>query len=333
MKPTFLLALVLALGMAGCRSGGSTQGASGRSPIVGIVFDKYGLSDRSINDSAEAGLLRAQKELHFVGRMVDSKSEADYAPNLQAMVDQGAILVIAVGKEMKGSLETIAKRNPRVKFVLVDALGTGSNIQSLVFADGDGGYIAGFVAGLMTKSNKIGFIGATETDDVRQSRVGYEAGARVANPSAQVLPAEYVGDWSTMEVGRVQAAKLYREGADVIFHDADRAGFGAISEARHLKKFIIASQSDQDFFAPKFVLVSIIKRADNAVCAAVKAAISGKFVSGSRYFDFSEEGLELSKMTNTKGVIGAKNLQKVREQLTLLREHKIQIPPATSERK
>ncbi len=303
---------------------GSTK--TGSSLVVGIVFDKYGLGDRGLNDNADAGLIKAQKELHFTGRMVDCKSEFDYAPNLDAMASQGADIVIGVGKSMNEAVAAAAKKHPGTKFILVDGILNFPNVQCLTFRDEQSAYLAGYLAGLVTKSKQLGFVAAVDSPEVEKIQYSFQAGALTANPKVQLLKPKFTNDWTAIDRVRIASTEFYKAGADIVFHDAGRGGFGAFVAAAAANKFAIGNESDQDYVAPGRVLTSSVKHADTAVFDVLKDAADGKFVAGTRVFELKNGGVGLSEMRYTKKGLDPAVLKKMAEVTDKLKDGKIEIP-------
>lgn len=324
MKIWIALTMTVVLGLAGCNSSSSTttttptsgekpaEGApSGKKLKVGMVFDTGGLGDKSFNDSANAGLERAKKELGIEAITVTSTSPSEYASNLGQLAAQGCDLVVAVGLGMNEAAGEIAPQHPNVKFAVVDGSAKGDNVRGLLFREEQGSFLAGYLAGLMTKSNKIGFVGGMEIPLIKKFEFGYRAGAMYANPNAVVLPAKYTMNWDSQDKGKSSAVALYSEGADIVFHAAGRAGLGVFKAAEEANKFAIGVDSDQDDQAKGLVLTSMIKRVDEAVFQTIKDIQDGKFTSGDKTYDLAVNGVGLSPMTYTKEKIGAANLEKI----------------------
>lgn len=331
---TGLAAVGLALVMAGCGSQSSTSETTG-SPApsgekklkVGIVFDSGGRGDKSFNDSAWAGLERAQKDLGVEPKPVESKSEKDYEGNLTALADGGCDMVVAVGINMETALKTVAPKYPNVKFAIVDGSGEGANVRSLRFKEEEGSFLAGYLAGLMTKTNKIGFVGGMEIPLIKRFQCGYEAGAKTANPACVLLPPKYTGDWNNNDLAKTAATVLFTEGgADIVYHAAGRAGLGVIAAAGEQKKYAIGVDSDQDYLAEGFVLTSMIKRVDEAVYQTIKDLQGGSFAAGEKVYDLAANGVGLSDMKFTKDKIGADNLKKLDEIKAKIVSGEIKVP-------
>jgi len=317
-------ALVAALLLVGCNGGGgdTAQGTtgggtgtpnSGKQLKVGLVFDSGGRGDKSFNDSAYAGLERAQKELGSEIKSIDSKSEKDYETNLTALADQGYDVVIAVGLGQQNALQTVAPKYPDIKFAIVDSVVEQPNVRSLVFSEEQGSFLAGYAAALASKTGKIGFVGGQSIPLIKKFEVGYTAGAKSANPNIQILPAKYTESWDDVSRGKASAKLLFDSGADVVYHAAGRCGLGVIDAAEDAGKFAIGVDSNQDGVKPGRVLTSMIKRVDEAVFQTISDIQNGKFEAGKKSYDLAAKGVGLTDFQYTKDVIGAENLKKLED--------------------
>lgn len=296
-------------------AGGATGAAGGGGDrlVVGIVFDSGGIGDKSFNDSANAGLERAKAELGIEARPVNSATERDYETNLRTLAEQGCDLVIAVGINMRSALEVVAPDFPDVKFALVDAEVDRPNVRSLKFKEEEGSFLVGYLAGLMTRTGKIGFVGGMQLDLIEKFRVGYVAGARTANQYVEVLPPKYTGDWNNVDKAKASALLLFSQGADIVYHAAGRAGLGVIDAARERGRYAIGVDSDQDGVAPGRVLTSMIKRVDVAVFETIRDLKEGRFTGGTKVYDLKGDGVGISPLTYTKDEVGPERLAKLEE--------------------
>jgi basic membrane protein A and related proteins len=326
-----LLSATLVVG-CGTPDGGTATGttgtsnAGGKTITIGVVFDSGGRGDRSFNDSAWEGVSRAQADFGIRERHVESKTEKDYVANLEAMAEQGLDLVIAVGINMTSALKEVAPRHPNVKFAIIDGDVTADNVRALKFKEEEGSFLAGYLAGLTTETGKIGFVGGQEIPLIRKFQVGYEAGARMANPNVQVLPAKYTGDWNNVDVAKTAANVLYSQGADIVYHAAGRAGLGVIRAAQEQNKYAIGVDSDQDHLAEGNVLTSMVKRVDVAVHQTIKDVIEGNFTAGEKVYDLQADGVGLSEMRFTREKIGEERLGRLNQVRERIASGDLQIP-------
>ncbi len=337
---TVLLSVVL-LGLAGCSSqsaGDSGNGQADSQAIgqpeklkVGIVFDSGGKNDKSFNASAWRGIERAQKEFGIEVKEVQSNSEKDYETNLSALADAGCKLIFSVGINTKTALEIVAPKYPDTKFAIIDNTLDLPNVRSLLFDEEQGSFLAGYLAGLMTKSNKLGFVGGQELDLIKKFFSGYAAGAYTANPAVEILPDKYTNDWNNADVAKTAAVALYTQGADIIYHAAGKAGMGVFNAAKESGKYAIGVDSDQDEIYPGTILTSMIKHVDEAVYSTIKELNEGKFTSGTKVYDLVGGGVGLSEMKFTKDAIGQANIDKIAQIAEKIKKGEIVVPKTKDE--
>ncbi len=335
----WVVAVLLLVGTAGCGSkkeepsGETGQAPGGKTLKVGIVFDSGGRGDKSFNDSAWAGIERAAKEFGIVEQAVESKSEKDYEGNLTAVADRGCDLVFAIGINMKTALEKVAPNYPDTKFAIVDAEVDAPNVRSLLFKEEEGSFLAGYLAGLVTKTKKIGFVGGMELDLIKKFFAGYAAGAKTADKGVEVLAPKYIGSWDNVDLAKTAAATLFGQGADIVYHAAGRAGQGVIDAAKQRGLYAIGVDSDQDALAKGFVLTSMIKRVDEAVYQTISDTIRGSFTPGAKVYDLKAKGVGLSPMTYTKDKVGESALAKVAEMEQKIVAGEVKVPATLDELK
>ena len=327
-------ALAACNGASGGSGGSSTTGttgatSAGKSVKVGIVFDSGGLGDKSFNDSAWAGVQRAEKELGISDsdvHKVESKSENEYESNQTQLADLGCDLIFAVGFSQGTALTSVAAKYPNIKFAIVDAEVKAPNVRSLLFSEEQGSYLAGYLAALVSKTGKIGFVGGMKEPLIEKFQAGYEAGAKAAKPTIEILPAKYTGSWDDTSIGKAEAQTLYSDGADVVYHAAGRCGLGVIQAAKEANKFVIGVDSDQDAQAPGNVLTSMVKHVDEAVFETIRDVQAGKFTPGAKRYDLAANGVGLTDFKYTKDAIGQANIDKVNAVAADIKSGKIKVP-------
>lgn len=307
------------------RTGGTAK--IGKHLTVGVVFDSGGRGDKSFNDSAFNGTELASKDLNIDVVPVDSRNAKDYENNLTTLAEvKHCDLVFAIGISQATALESVAPKYPDVKFAIVDAKVDKPNVRSLVFAEEQGSFLAGFVAGKTTKTGKIGFVGGMEIPLIKKFEAGYEAGAKTANPKVEILPAKYTASWDDIDKGKVAADILFTGGADIVYHAAGRCGLGVIKSAKEHNKFAIGVDSDQDDQAKGTVLTSMIKHVDQAVYQTIKDTALDTFTPGTKVYDLKANGVGLSEMKNTKKLIGTQTIAEVTKIADQIKAGKIVVP-------
>jgi basic membrane protein A len=315
-----LLVLVLALAVGGCGSdeetsgtattGGTTEAAttgetSGNAIRVGLVTDIGGLDDRSFNFLANKGLQRAESELGVEGRVVVSKSEADYVPNLTTLAKQDYDLVVAVGFLMANALEKVASRYRDVDFAIIDYSqgdipSKPKNVRGLLFKEQEAGYLVGFLAGLLTKAEAgskqvIGSVGGQKIPPVDRYIAGYRAGAKKANPQINTLNG-YSQDFVDQAKCKEIALDQMSQGAHVVFQVAGQCGLGALSAAKEKNMWGIGVDADQSYLG-SHIATSALKKVDVAVFQTIQQAKDGSFNGGEdTVFDIASGGVGIGKI-------------------------------------
>ena len=272
--------------------------SSGKGLKVGIVTDVGGVNDGSFNQSAWEGLQRAQKELGIEAKYLESKTDADYKPNIETFVDEDYDLIICIGYALADALKAESASNPDVKFAIVDdaSLADVSNVTSLMFEQAQVSYLAGYVAGKTTKKNTVGIVLGMATDLMNQFGYGYTAGVLDANASAKVLQAN-ANSFADTATGKTAANNMVTNGADVIFQVAGGTGLGVIDACKEAKIWAIGVDSDQSSIAPETILTSAMKRVDNAVFDVTKELVDGKVEGGVKTYTLADEGVDLAPGT------------------------------------
>lgn len=336
--------IAAAITLAGCGSGGDTAKTSGGdtaggSPTastgkklkVGIVFDSGGKGDKSFNDSADTGIQRAVKDFGIEEKDLESKTEKDYETNLNALAEAGCDPIFAVGFAQKTALSTVAPKYPDIHFAIIDDVLDQKNVRSLVFAEEQGSFLAGYLAALTSKSGKIGFVGGMSTPLIKKFETGYVAGAKTANPAIDATGIKYTESWDDTGAGKAAATVLLTGGCDIVYHAAGRCGLGVISAAKEQGKFAIGVDSDQDGQEKGSVLTSMVKHVDEAVYQTIKDVKDGKFTPGTKVFDLKSKGVGLTDFQYTKDKIGDATIKKLADITQQIIDGKIVVPSKPEE--
>jgi basic membrane protein A len=328
------VALVLAsCALSACAKGGATAGAGASPPAMrlAMVTDVGGLGDKSFNDSAYAGLQEAKSKLGAQIEVLQSRSAADYQPNLTVLADEEYDNIFAVGFMMSHDLELIARNYPRRHFAIVDAVVNQPNVASLTFREQDGSFLAGALAALVSKTHKIAFLGGIDVPLIRKFETGFTAGAREIDPKIDVQ-VKYVGSFQDVASGKELAGVLYGNGVDVLYAAAGKSGLGAIDETRARSNvYLIGVDSDQDALAPGKILTSVLKRVDVAVFKVAQETDAQKLPSGQIEFGLKDDGVGLTDFKYTKNVIGKANIARIAALRAAIVDGKI-VPPDTREK-
>ncbi len=311
VAPALLSAAVLTI--AGCASppptGGSSTSAKASSSASAsgsgsgsfkacMVSDSGGFDDKSFNQTSYKGLTDAKKELGIPTGQVESSTTADFAKNIQSMVDAKCNMIVTVGFLLADATLAAAKANPDINFAIVDAndakFASVKNLKPLVFNTAESSFMAGYLAAATTKTKKVGTFGGAKIPTVTIFMDGFAQGVEYYNKtksaSVQVLgwnvkkqDGQFApGGFEDVKGGAQTAGNLISQGADIVFPVAGPAGEGALQAAKSSGGKVDAIWVDTDgcVSAAQYcpvIMTSVYKGMDVAVTDVIKAAKDGSF--------------------------------------------------------
>ncbi len=297
--------VVLAAGVLAAVAGGQAATATGAKTLrIGMVTDVGGLNDRGFNHLAFLGLQQAKQRLGVQIRVAESKSPADYIPNLASFARQGYDLVLGVGYTEIGAMGAVAKRFPNTRFAIVDVAngdlaGKPKNVLGLLFHEEQVGYLAGYLAALEAKRlpgrDVVSSVAGEKQPPVDRFIAGFRAGAKRADPGVRTINA-YSQDFTDQAKCKVIALNQIAAGSVAVFQVAGGCGLGALEAAREKKVWGIGVDADQSFLGPH-VLTSATKKVDRAVFLAIQSVAQGKFRGGDAVYGLKEGGVGLGKIS------------------------------------
>lgn len=277
-----------------------TTMATAKKLKVAMVTDVGGVNDQSFNQSAWEGLKRTKAELGAKIGYKESRQDADYAPNLETLTDAEYDLVWGIGFLMGDAIKLTAQVNPDQKYAIIDFFygpDTPKNVACAVFQEEQPSFLVGYIAGKMTKANKVGFVGGIKFPLIEKFEYGFMAGVKLANPQAEVLR-QYAESFTDAAKGKAITNNMYQQGADIVFHAAGGVGDGVIEAAKEKKQWAIGVDKDQNYLAPDYVLTSAMKRVDNAIFDMVRQLKDGKFEGGKAVvYNLSNDGVGIAPTT------------------------------------
>ncbi len=329
-----LIVLNAILVVAGLWIAPPTNAKPGSKLRVGLVFDIGGKNDKSFNEAAWRGLQRAQRELGVEVSYVEPSEGADRESALRSMAARGVDLVIGVGFIFGPDLERLAKQFPNVKFAGIDYspspnVGALPNLAGLRFREHEGSFLVGAIAGLLTHTKTVGFVGGMKIPLIRKFEAGYEAGVHHVCPTCTVLGA-YAGSepkaFADPSRGEELASAQYSKGADIIFHAAGKTGDGVFAAARRRDALAIGVDSDQYENAPCCIVTSMVKRVDVAVFDAIKDLAAGKFRGGIHELGLAEDGVAFVTDDRNHVLLPAEVVTRVKKLAAEIIAGRIQVP-------
>ena len=290
--------------------------------VVGFLMPSSGLGDQSFNDMTYAGLVRARNDFKFelIREKAYDNTEESRVASLEKLLRRGATVVVANGWEYRTVIRESSLKNPQVKYILNDMpVKAGKNLVSTVYGQHEGAFLAGALAGWMTRSGKVGFIGGEKMPVIQAFLKGYEEGALHGKGDVD-LSARFLGDsddprsgFDNPALAYQKAKEMYENGVYIILTVAGRSGNGVIRAATEEKQFVIGVDADQDHMARGYVLTSVMKRLDHTTYMELAAIMAGEFKPGIHHYGLREGGVALSPMKYTRDIIGPAIMGRLRE--------------------
>jgi basic membrane protein A len=238
--------------------------------------------DRSFIDSAAAGAERAIAELGVNGTIVETAGAQEHDAAIRRAIQDDPDLIITIAVDFT-TIEEIADEFPDQKFAAQESFFPEApdypNLALYNILTHENSYLAGIAAGMLTRTKIVGAVGGLDVNGINLFIQGYEEGVLSVCADCQVLRS-YVGDFSDPVTGKEQALNLYSEGADILFQVAGRSGEGVLEAAAETGNFAIGVDSNQDDLFPGTVIVSAMKRVDNAVFNFVQSIVDGTYTPG-----------------------------------------------------
>lgn len=283
---------------------------------IGIVTDTGGVNDGSFNESAWAGAQKAAEEFGLTANYLESHADSDYKPNIESFIDEEYDLIICVGYQLADALREEAEANPDVNFAIIDDSTNADleNVTCLMFEQSQASYLVGYVAGLTTESNTIGFVLGMSTDTMNEFGYGYLAGAIDANADVKVLQTN-ANSFSDTAAGKTAANNMVSQGADVIFHAAGGTGLGVIDACKEAGIWAIGVDQDQSSVAPETILTSAMKRVDNSVYDVASDLINGTLESGVKTYTLEDAGVDIAPTTDNLSEETLATIEEVKQQI------------------
>lgn len=271
-----------------------------------IVYDKGGKFDKSFNEGVFVGAEKFKAETGVEFRDFEPTNDAQIEQALRRFARDGHSPIIAVGFSQATALQKVAAEFPNLKFTIIDMVVELPNVQSVVFKEHEGSYLVGLLAGLASKTNKVGFVGGMDIPLIRKFACGYVQGVKAAKKDAEIfqnMTGSTPAAWNDPVKGGELAKSQIDRGADVIYHAAGGTGIGVLRAAADAGKLGIGVDSNQNALQPGKVLTSMLKRVDVAAYASFKAARDGAWKPGVSVLGLKEDGVGWALDDNNKALV------------------------------
>jgi len=293
------LVLILSLVLSACTTPQATATQAPEKKLkICQVTDTGGIDDKSFNATAWKGALRAQDELGFEAKYLESKEVADYEKNLNAFIEEKCDLIVTVGFLLGDATKAAAEANPDFKFSIVDFAYDPPipNVVGQVFATDEAAFLAGYLAAGMTKTGKVGTFGGLPIPPVTIFMDGFVRGVKYYNQvkgtSVEVLGYDltapdkglFTNSFEDQTKGKEFGITLMDEGADIIMPVAGPVGLGTAAAVKERGNALIIGV-DSDWFLTAegyqdIILTSVLKNMDATTLEVAKQVKDGAFKGG-----------------------------------------------------
>lgn len=260
-----------------------------------VVFDMGGKFDKSFNEGVYNGVEKFKKETGIAYKEFEATNETQREQALRRMAQRGSNVVISVGFAQAEPLKKVAAEFPKTKFTIIDNEVDLPNVQSVLFKEHEGSFLVGVLAGMASKTGKVGFVGGMDIPLIRKFACGYEQGVKYARKDAELfqnMTGTTPAAWNDPTKGAELAKSQFDRGADVVYAAAGATGIGVLQAAKDKGKLSIGVDSNQNHLHPGSVLTSMLKRVDVAAYNALKGVKDGTWKPGLQNLGLAEGGVD-----------------------------------------
>jgi basic membrane protein A len=304
------LALVLSLSAALVARAATPHRSSHASALKVAMLFSEPINGSSWDTAAYNGLQAVKTRFHVQTAYTESVKLGDIAQVLRSYASHGYNLVFGNGFEYGQPMAQVAPQFPNVKFVAMTGITSGPNLESPQLAENQGGFLSGALAGLMTKSNKVGCVASQQLPFIVSQMEAYKLGAKYVNKKVKAR-VTYTGSFTDVAKAKQAAEALADTGVDVLCQDADNGGPAIISVARSRHLWSIGMSEDQNSLAPRTVLSSVVVDSSAVIQLITRQVLDGKFTGGKPYFGVKEHAIYLAPFHGLVPATIAQRLQRI----------------------
>jgi basic membrane lipoprotein Med (substrate-binding protein (PBP1-ABC) superfamily) len=235
------------------------------------------IADAAWNSGAYQGLKQIHDSLHLPISHIEARTPAEQDEALRTYAAQGYGLVFAHGFEFQDLAERVSSQYPKTVFIVTSGARADGNVAPLIFRLEEASYLAGMVAGSLTNSQRLGFVGGVELPPIKAAYQGWVNGAKAVNPKVESRVV-YLNSFDDASAGREAALALIQSGVDMFHHNADAAALGVFQAAKeHPGVYVFGANADQSSLAPGRVLGSAVIDLPRAFLLVAREVQHGKF--------------------------------------------------------
>lgn len=290
---------------------------------IGLIYSGGGRGDAGLNDMMYNAMEEVCKQYGWSYSDLENETASNVEPANREFCDKGMDVIINFGFGCIDVVNKLAREYPEIKFITLDAITDPlPNVANYTFKEHEGSFLVGVVAGMMTKTNKVGFLGGMENDMIKGFNAGFIQGVKAVKPDCDVMSA-YCG--STVQAfgdptkGKEISLSFYDAGADIIYAAAGGSGNGMFEAAIQKGKWAIGVDANQQAQAPDNILTSMLKRMDSAIKDALVNIAKDEFKAGAVVLGAKEDGVGYVNDATNAGKMPADVVAKVEEYLAKIK--------------
>src|SRR5271167_3631229 len=272
-----------------------------------VIYDLGGKFDKSFNEGVYNGAEKFKKDTGVAYRDLEIQNDAQREQTLRKFAKDGYSPIMTVGFAWATALDKVADEFPNTKFGIIDMVVDKPNVQSIVFKEHEGSFVAGVIAAETSKTGKVGFVGGMDIPLISKFECGYAQGVKYASDGKDEVFANMTGTtpaaWNDPVKGGELAKSQIDRGADIVYAAAGATGQGVLKAAADAGKFGIGVDSNQNGLFPGHVLTSMLKRVDVATYDSFNDAKNGTWKAGVQVFGLKNDGVGYAIDDNNKAIL------------------------------
>ena len=251
------------------------------------------ISDAGWNAGAYEGLGRIRDSLGAEVSHLETRTPAEFEEAFRDYASRGFRLVFGHGFEFQDAAARVGAEFPNTVFITTSGATVRPNVSPMVFRLEEGTFLAGMLAGGLTRSGRIGFVGGIKLPPVEGTFLGFEGGARRVRPNTEALQA-YIGNFEDVAAAKENALAQIRRGADILLHNADAASFGMFQAVRESPGTLaVGSNRDQNAVAPDVIIASAMLDVPHALLLVARLVKENQFQPGVMFFGIKDGVVDL----------------------------------------
>jgi basic membrane protein A len=289
----FLMFLAAAVLLSGCGKKAPTS-ADGREVVMGFVYVGP-IGDGGWTFAHEQGRQYLEKQLGIRTIFKESVPEGSEVKDvIRSMIDQGATIIAATSFGYMDYVVEISKEYPTIKFIHCSGYKMTDNMGNYFGRIEEPRYLSGIVAGMKTKTNRIGYVAAFEIPEVVRGINAFTLGVQSVNPRAEVH-VRWTHTWYDPAREKEAARALLDEKCDIIAQHQDTAGPQQAAEERGM--FSVGYNSDMSAMAPKAYMTAPVWNWGPYYVSQVKRVIDGTWKPESYWEGMTADIVRLAPIT------------------------------------